>query len=64
MLTHSTRLGYTHTLMVGDFNLPKVNLSEQMYAGDDDSTKAWFFNLIEDLRLLENVTLTTRYRNS
>lgn len=50
--------------MIGDFNLSKVNLAEQMYTEDDDSTETRFFNLIEDLKLLKNVTLTTRCRDS
>lgn len=41
-----------------------INFDRRMYTGSDNSTEAHFFNLIENLGLLENVELATRWRNS
>ncbi|CAH8633677.1 unnamed protein product [Schistosoma guineensis] len=63
-LSRSTRLGFTHILILGDFNLPRVNFAEHTYTGGDNSIEARFFNLIGDLGLYENVRSATRWRNS
>ena len=43
-LTRSTRLGFSQILILGDFNLPRINFVEHT-----NSTEALFFNLIGDL---------------
>ncbi|CAH8570357.1 unnamed protein product [Schistosoma haematobium] len=63
-LSRSIRLGFTHILILGDFNLPRVNFAEHTYTGGDNSTEARFFNLIDNLGLYENVRSATRWRNS
>ncbi|CAH8461716.1 unnamed protein product, partial [Schistosoma mattheei] len=63
-LSRSIRLGFTHILILGDFNLPRVNFAEHTYTGGDNSIEARFFNLIDDLGLYENVRSATRWRNS
>ncbi|KAH9590121.1 hypothetical protein MS3_00002933 [Schistosoma haematobium] len=60
----STRLGFTHILILGNFNLLRVNFAEHTYIECENSTEARFFNLIEDLRLCENVKSAIRWRNS
>ncbi|VDP44594.1 unnamed protein product, partial [Schistosoma mattheei] len=50
-----TRLGCTHILILGDFNLFRANFAEHMYTEGDNPTEARFFNLIEDLELVQNV---------
>ena len=63
-LTRSTRLGFSQILILGDFNLPRINFVEHTYIGGDNSTEALFFNLIGDMGLFENLKSATRWRNS
>ena len=63
-LTHSSLLGFTRILTLGDFNLTRVNFVENTYVGGENSAEIWFIKLIEDVGLFENVKSATRWRNS
>lgn len=61
-LSHFTRLAFTHILTI-DFNLSKVISAKHTYIRGGNSTEARFFNVIDDLRLRENVKSATRGGN-
>lgn len=59
-LSRSTHRGYTHILILGDFNLPKANFAEHTYIRGDNSTKARFSSFTKDLEVSENFKSATR----
>lgn len=58
-LSLSTRLGFTHILVMEDFDLPKVRFTEHTYTRSQNSAEARSFNVIKDLGLCENMKSTT-----
>jgi len=54
----------THLLIMGDFNLPEIDHAAYGVHGDDHSYQMRFFDLTQDLYLVQNVFECTRYRDS
>jgi len=51
-----------YVLIIGDFNYPDINYSQQFVTANDDTAPARFFNTTQELFLFQNVTLPTRVR--
>jgi len=45
-------------------NLPEIDYSNYSVQGDDDSFQMQFFDLTQDLYLVQNITEVTRFRST
>ena len=59
----SEYVGYSHCLLMGDFNFPNINWATITTLEGDQSLTASFLNACEDGFLTQHVTKPTRYRH-
>ena len=52
----------THLLVMGDFNMPEIDYNDYSVAGSDFSFPMRFFDLSQDLFLIQHVFEATRFR--
>ena len=52
----------THLLVMGDFNMPEIDYNDYSVAGSDFSFPMRFFDLSQDLFLIQHVSEATKFR--
>ena len=52
----------THLLIMGDFNYPEIHWDDHVVNAPEEADSQYFFNMIQDLYLVQHVSHTTRNR--
>ena len=55
--------GYTHILLMGDYNFPEIKWEENTVSGSEQSTAATFFDTTQDAYLYQHIVRPTRQRS-
>ena len=63
LLEEVSNSGYTHTLLMGDFNYPNINW-DSMHVPNENSTEMAFIECLQDNFLLQHVDRPTRWRGT
>ena len=61
-ITEANSMGYSHLLIMGDFNYPNINWERRNCKGSFDSPDCKFIECLQDNYMFQHVTKPTRWR--